>query len=51
MQRSGMARPGNPAQYVLYFFCFVGLQRGLSFLGWLLVLLLSPADEAIQRTR
>jgi hypothetical protein len=38
------AIPGqNVAQMVLYFFCFFGVSRAYSFLGWLLVLWISPA--------
>lgn len=32
----------NLAQFVLYFFCFFGVWRAYSFLGWLLVLWISP---------
>lgn len=30
------------AQWVVWFFCYVGLQRCFSFLGWSLVLIVSP---------
>ena len=33
----------NLAQAILYFFCFFGLWRVYSFLGWMLVLWISPA--------
>jgi len=32
----------NLAQGILYFFCFFGVHRTYSFLGWLLVLWISP---------
>ena len=30
------------AQWVVWFFCYVGLQRCFTFLGWLFVLTVSP---------
>lgn len=45
---AGMQSPtgDNLAQMILYFFCFFGLWRVYSFLGWLLVLWISPATIA-----
>lgn len=51
MHCAGILHPYNFAQWTLYFTCFVGLQRSLSFAGWLLVLCLSPAGRAWERTR
>jgi hypothetical protein len=39
------------AQWALYVLCYIGLQRGFSFAGWLLVLCLSPSSKALERTR
>jgi hypothetical protein len=39
------------AELAIFILCVVGLQRTFSVLGWLLVLFLSPADKAIERTR
>jgi hypothetical protein len=51
MDSAGLARPYTVAQWVLYGVCFGGLQRGFSFVGWLLVLFLSPSSKALERTR
>ena len=48
---AGIEHPYNFSQWVLYFLCFTGLQRGLSFVGWLLVLILSPQSKALERTK
>ena len=51
MERAGIPRPYHAAQWTLWILGFAGLQRGLSFAGWLLVLCLSPSDKALERTR
>jgi hypothetical protein len=45
MDAAGIGSIGqqNFAQMVLYFCCFFGVSRAYSFLGWLLVLWISPA--------
>lgn len=37
------------AQWAVYFLCFVGLQRCISFLGWLTVLIVSPKTITAER--
>jgi hypothetical protein len=51
MQAAGMpSMTGeNLAQGVLYFFCFFGVWRVYSFLGWLLVLWISPKTAGALR--
>ena len=51
VESAGIHHPYNFSQWVLYVLCFVGLQRGLSFMGWLLVLVLSPQSDVQKRTR
>ena len=51
MNAAGIAHPYRVSQWVLYFLCFAGLQRGFSFAGWLLVLCLAPSNEVRERTR
>lgn len=51
MRSAGIGQPYGVAQWLLYFICVAGLQRGLSFAGWLLVVGLSPADKVRERTR
>ena len=48
---AGIEHPYNFSQWVLYFLCFTGLQRGLSFVSWLLVLGLSPQSKVLERTK
>jgi type II secretory pathway component PulF len=51
MDTAEINRPYNFAQWVLYVLCFAGLQRGLSFAAWLLVLAVSPSDGVRERMR
>lgn len=39
------------ARWMLYSLSFIGLKRAISFIGWLLVLCLSPADVVAERTK
>lgn len=45
MDAAGLPRMSeqNFAQFILYFFCFFGVWRMYSLLGWMLVLWISPA--------
>lgn len=51
MNSAGIPHPYNFSQWVLYLLCLTGLQRGMSFAIWLLVLCFSPSDEALKLTR
>lgn len=51
MANAGIAHPDSVSRWALYALCFAGLQRGLSFVAWLLVLLLSPSHKALERAR
>lgn len=51
MNGAEISRPYNFSQWVIYALCFAGLQRGLSFLAWLVVLLVSPSDVVRDRLR
>lgn len=51
MDSVGILHQRGLAQMTIFILCVVGLQRAFSLLGWLLVLFLSPADKAIERTR
>ena len=51
MDNAEISRPYNFSQWVLYALCFAGLQRGLSFAAWLVVLGVSPSDGVIERMR
>lgn len=51
MRSAGIVHPYNIAQWILYILCSVGLQRGLSFTGWLLALWVAPSSELLKSTR
>lgn len=51
MDSAEIGRPYNFAQWVLYALCFAGLQRGLSFVAWLVVLCVAPSDGLRERMR
>ena len=36
-------------QWVVYFFCFAGIWRCISFLGWLIVLIAAPSSKVLNR--
>jgi len=40
----------SAAQWVVWFFCYVGLHRCFSFLGWMTVLIVSPKTITLERT-
>lgn len=46
---AGLLQPFNSAQWLLYLLAFVGIQRSLSFVTWLLVLGVAPALAAPER--
>jgi hypothetical protein len=48
MRSAGVWPAQGMAQWVIYFFCFAGIWKCLSFLGWLIVLLVSPSRKALQ---
>jgi hypothetical protein len=39
----------SAAQWAVWFLCFMGLQRCFSFLGWLVVLVVSPRTITSER--
>lgn len=51
MDGAEMSRPYNFSQWVIYALCFAGLQRGLSFIAWLVVLGVSPSNGVRERLR
>jgi len=51
MESAGIAHPYHVSGWVIYALCFAGLQRGLSFAAWLVVLGLTPADKVLARTK
>jgi hypothetical protein len=51
MRSAGIVHPYNTAQWILYILCSVGLQRGLSFLGWFLVLWVAPSSAIMKNSR
>jgi hypothetical protein len=51
LSSAGITYPFNFSQWILCAMCFTGLQRGLSFIGWFLVLSLSPQSKALERTK
>ena len=51
MDSVGLQHQYGFAQMTIFILCVVGLQRAFSLLGWLVVLFLSPADKALERTR
>ena len=51
MRGAGIASPYNFSQWLLYFLCFVGLQRAFSFAGWLLLLGFAPHSTLLQAAR
>lgn len=48
MRIAGIWEPGNFAQWILYFFCFVGIHRCISFLGWGVLLLVAPRSSLLK---
>ena len=48
MRAAGIWSPDNLAQWTLYFFGFVGIQRCISFLGWGVLLLMAPKSELLK---
>ena len=48
MRTAGIWAPANFAQWILYFFCFVGIHRCISFLGWGVVLLVAPKSPLLK---
>jgi len=51
MESAGVKQTYNFSQWVLYTLCFVGLQRGLSFVAWLAILAVSPSDGIRERMK
>jgi len=51
MESAGITHPYHVSGWVIYVLCFAGLQRGLSFAAWLVVLVLTPSDKVRERTR
>jgi hypothetical protein len=51
MDEAEISHPHNFAQWVLYALCFAGLQRGLSFVAWLVVLGMAPSDGVRERMK
>ncbi|MCS0588954.1 hypothetical protein ACFQ09_11700 [Massilia norwichensis] len=45
LDAAGLPSPGalRPAQWVIYLFCFFGIWRSYSFLGWLAALYVAPS--------
>lgn len=48
---AGLQQPFSAAQWLLYLLAFFGIQRSLSFAGWLLALWLAPASAGAKNTR
>lgn len=48
MRAAGIWPPADFAQWILYFFGFVGIHRCVSFLGWGLLLLVAPKSELLK---
>ena len=51
LTRSGITNPYTNPQWILFAITFAGLQRALSFMGWLFVCCFSPAGNVVERTR
>jgi hypothetical protein len=51
MDGAEISRPYNFSQWVIYALCFAGLQRGLSFVAWLVMLGVSPSEGVRERMR
>jgi len=51
MDSAAITRPYNFSQWALYVLCFASFQRGLSFLAWLVVLVVSPSEKVLARTK
>lgn len=51
MDSAEISRPYHFSQWVIYALCFAGLQRGLSFIAWLVILGASPSDRVRERMR
>lgn len=48
MRTAGIWEPANLAQWILYFFCFVGIHRCISFLGWGVLLQVAPKSALLK---
>lgn len=51
MDSAEISRPYSFAGWMVYALCFAGLQRGLSFVAWLVVLGVSPSNGVRERMR
>ncbi|MFP5390973.1 MAG: hypothetical protein ACLGI6_05425 [Gammaproteobacteria bacterium] len=48
LKYAGVPDSGGQARFIVFFFCFAGIQRALSLLGWLLVMLVAPANKVVR---
>ena len=51
MDSAEIIRPYNFSKWVVYALCSGGLQRGLSFVAWLIVLVMTPSNAVRERLR
>ena len=47
LHAAGIPSPENWAQWLVYFLCYVTVWRCLGFLGWFVVLLVSPSSKLL----
>lgn len=47
MQGAGLWMPQGAAQWLVYLLCFVGIQRSVALVGWLLFLIAAPRHDAL----
>jgi hypothetical protein len=51
LRSAGIKHPYTASQWLLYMMCFIGFQRGISFIGWLVVFSVSPRNKMLENTR
>jgi hypothetical protein len=51
MDSAGITHPYKFSGWVIYALCFAGVERGLSFALWLVILSVTPSDKVLERTR
>lgn len=47
LHAAGMGSPETWAQWLVWFLCFSGVWKCLSFIGWFAVLLLAPSSKLL----
>lgn len=49
LQLAGQSMPDGWAQWLVYFICFFGIWRGITFVTWLALLLAAPSSPLLDK--